>query len=82
MLAVVSLDGLKPIKEAGRLMLVYATNALNSGIQFMDKGMTVLNRVRAGGRLESQPFDRPLYGIVFNTKSVANRGARASTRKK
>jgi len=44
-LAVVSIDGLKPIRDAGRLVVVYASNASNSGMQFADKGMTVLKQV-------------------------------------
>ncbi len=41
-LAAVSLDGLKPLREAERLMLVYATNALNSKMIFDDKEETTL----------------------------------------
>jgi hypothetical protein len=44
-LAVVSLDGVRSIKEADRLMLVYATNALNTGMQFTNHAMTTLVQV-------------------------------------
>jgi len=44
-LAVVSIDGHKPVKDAERLMVVYASNALNSGMQFGDKEMTILKYV-------------------------------------
>jgi len=36
-LAVVSVDGKKPIAEASRLVVVFATNALNSNMEFEDK---------------------------------------------
>lgn len=38
-LSLVSIDGKQPIRSSRRLMLVFATNALNSGMQFYDKGM-------------------------------------------
>ena len=38
-LSLVSIDGKQPIRSSRRLMLVFATNALNSGMQFYDKEM-------------------------------------------
>ncbi len=46
-LAVVAVDGLKPIHEAERMVLVYATNALNSGMKFESPEMTA--RLDNGG---------------------------------
>ena len=41
-LTVAAVDGLKPIREAKRLLLVRLTNALNSGMVFTDDSMTQL----------------------------------------
>ncbi len=41
-LAVVSLDGLEPIYKAKRMMLVFATNALNNDMKFTNENMTTL----------------------------------------
>lgn len=41
-LSLVSLDGKQPIRSAGTLMLVFATNALNSNMKFYDKDMRKL----------------------------------------
>jgi len=45
MLSLVSIDGMKTIYEAERLMLVYATNALNSNMKFTRPDMTTLKYV-------------------------------------
>ena len=44
-LSLVAVDGLKDIKSAGRLLLVYATNVLNSGMSFADEDMTRLLKI-------------------------------------
>lgn len=44
-MSLVALDGLKPIREAERLILVYATNALNSGMEFDSPEMRMLNEL-------------------------------------
>ena len=46
-LAAVAVDGLKPLREAKRIVIVYSTNALNSGMKFTSPEMT--RRVRKGG---------------------------------
>lgn len=38
-LSLVAMDGLRPIRNAGRLLLVRLTNALNSGMRFADQEM-------------------------------------------
>ncbi|MBR0459785.1 MAG: beta-galactosidase [Victivallales bacterium] len=40
-LALVSIDGRKPLRKANRMVLCYATNALNTGMRFASKDMTV-----------------------------------------
>ncbi len=45
-LAVVAIDGMKPIREAKRLTVVYATDALATGMEFLNADMTV--RRKAG----------------------------------
>ncbi len=47
-LALVSIDALKPIRNARRMMLVYSTNALNDGMTFTAPDMTTLYSI---GRL-------------------------------
>ena len=44
-LAIVSVDGTRPIREAERLVVVYATNALNSGMEFAEAEMKTLKRM-------------------------------------
>lgn len=44
-LAVVSVDGMKPLRESGRMVLVYATNVLNSGMEFTGPEMVTLIRI-------------------------------------
>jgi hypothetical protein len=44
-LALVSIDEMKTIYDADRLMLVYATNALNSGMKFSNPDMVALQYV-------------------------------------
>lgn len=44
-LAVVSVDGIRPVREAERLVVVYATNALNSGMEFAEQEMKTLKRM-------------------------------------
>ena len=39
-LAAVSVDGMKPLREAERIVIVYSTNALNSGMKFASTEMT------------------------------------------
>lgn len=46
-LALVAIDEMKPIRDARRLVLVYATNALNNGMVFVDSEMT--HRLKSGG---------------------------------
>lgn len=46
-LAAVAVDGLKPLREAKRIVIVYSTNALNSGMKFTSPEMT--RRVQKGG---------------------------------
>lgn len=41
-LAAVAVDGMKPLREAERIVIVYSTNALNSGMKFMSPDMTRL----------------------------------------
>lgn len=41
-LTLVSVDGLQPLSSAKRMVLVYATNALNSGQKFTNEKMTTL----------------------------------------
>ncbi len=41
-LAAVALDGMKPLREARRIVLVYSTNALNRGMRFTSPDMTRL----------------------------------------
>lgn len=44
-LAVVSVDGTRPIREAERLVVVYATNALNNGMKFAEEEMKTIQRM-------------------------------------
>ena len=44
-LAVVSVDGTRPIREAKRLVVVYATNALNNGMKFAEEEMKTIQRM-------------------------------------
>lgn len=44
-LTVASVDGMKPIREARRLLLVRLTNALNTGMEFSDASMTRLEKL-------------------------------------
>lgn len=46
-LAAVSVDGMKPLREAERIVIVYSTNALNNGMKFVSPDMTRL--IRDGG---------------------------------
>ena len=46
-LSLVSVDGMKPVRDAKRLVLVFATNALSSGMVFAEEEMRTL--VRGGG---------------------------------
>lgn len=56
-LAVVSVDGMKPLYEAGRMVLVYSTNVLNSGMEFSDSSMiTLLNNGHEPALLERGSF--------------------------
>lgn len=67
-LALVSVDGAKPIREAKRLLLVIATNALNSGMKFEDPQQRFL--IRNGTMpilLETGKFD-----VALTSRSAAN----------
>ena len=44
-LSLASVDGMKDLQQAKRLVVVFATNALNSDMQFRDLEMRVLNRI-------------------------------------
>lgn len=44
-MSLVALDGLKPIRQAERLMLVYVTNALNSGMEFDSPEMRMIHKL-------------------------------------
>jgi hypothetical protein len=67
-LALVAIDGLKNIFEAERLLLVYATNALNSGMEFSSADMiTLLNNGHAPTLIKSGSFS-----IVIRNKNAAN----------
>ena len=46
--ALISIDGTRPIRNAGRLLLVLATNALNSNMLFEDKEMRFMLK---GGKM-------------------------------
>ena len=48
-LTVVSIDGLKPIAESGRMVLVYATDALNSNMVFDDPELRNLRDIGGKG---------------------------------
>lgn len=50
-LAVVSVDGDRPLRQAKRLVAVYATNALNSGMEFDEKERVTLRRIGQGPTL-------------------------------
>ena len=43
-LALVSVDGYQPLRKARRMALVYATNALNTGMTFNSDSMTVVEK--------------------------------------
>ncbi len=45
LLSLVALDGMKPIREAERLILVYATNALNTNMSFTTPEMVTLHYI-------------------------------------
>ena len=44
-LSVVSVDRTRPIREAERLVVVYATNALNNGMKFAEEEMKTIQRM-------------------------------------
>ena len=50
-LAVVSVDGDRPLRQAKRLVAVYATNALNSGMEFDEKERVTLRKIGQGPTL-------------------------------
>ena len=67
-LALVSIDGTRPIREAKRLLLVIATNVLNSGMTFEDPEQRFLLK------LGSMPIllETGTFEMSFNNKSVPN----------
>ena len=67
-LALVSIDGTRPIREAKRLLLVIATNVLNSGMTFEDPEQRFLLK------LGSMPIllETGTFEMSFNSKSVPN----------
>ena len=67
-LALVSIDGTRPIREAKRLLLIVATNVLNSGMTFEDPEQRFLLK------LGSMPIllETGIFEVSFNSKSVPN----------
>lgn len=66
-IALVSIDGTKPLREATRLLLVIATNALNDKMMFEDKDMCFL--LKLGGMpilLRTGKFE-----VAFRNKNAA-----------
>ena len=47
----VSVDGDRPLRQAKRLVAVYATNALNSGMEFDEKERVTLRKIGQGPTL-------------------------------
>ncbi len=44
-LALIAIDGMKPIREADRMVLIYATNALNNKMRFTSPDMVTLDYI-------------------------------------
>ncbi len=66
-LALVSLDGTKPIRDANRMLLVIATNALNSGMKFEDQKMCfMLNMGNVPVLLQTGKFE-----VAFKSKNAS-----------